>query len=266
MTTILGHAGTAAAPPNTLESFQSVISQHADGTELDVQMTKDGRIVCIHDEHLERLTDGSGLVGDHTYEELCGLNASISVPGYPRTHIPLLSEALDLFASAGTYEINIEIKSTMVIYPGIEQAILDVVAESPMRDRVFYSSFNHYSLLKIRELDPRSRIAPLYSTGLAYPWKYVASLGAEGVHPFFLNLTSADQMVPGLDPIAEFHRHGIVVRAWTVDDPRTLLWLFDHNVDAVITNVPGQARQILERSIADAESAQQTHYMQGASA
>ena len=245
MTTILGHAGAATAPPNTLESFQSAIDQQADGTELDVQMTGDGQVVCIHDEHLERLTDGTGLVKDHTYAELSKLNASVSVDGYPRTRIPLLAEVLDLFSKAGL-EVNIEIKSGMIIYPGIERAVLDVVSRTVMSEHVCYSSFNHYSLLEVRRLDPHARIAPLYSTGLVNPWDYVASLHAQAVHPFFLNLTAAEQMVPGLDPIEEFHRHDIIVRAWTVDDPATLRWLFEHGVDAVITNEPARARRVLE--------------------
>ena len=246
MTIILGHAGAAVAPPNTIESFQAVIDQQADGTELDVQLTKDDEVVCIHDEHLERLTNGSGLVRDHTYAQLAKLNASASVEGYPPTRIPLLSEVLDLF-SQGPYEVNVELKSGMVIYPGIERAVLDVVAQSPMRERVYYSSFNHYSLLNIRKLDPSAPIAPLYSTGLVNPWDYVMSIGAQGVHPFYLNLTAASQMVPGLDPVARFHERGIAVRAWTVDDPATLSWLFDHQVDAVITNVPALAREVLEQ-------------------
>ena len=254
MTIILGHAGTKAAPPNTLESFQTVIDQHADGTELDVQLTSDGEVVCIHDETLDRLTDGFGLVKDHTYAELAKLNASASMEGYARTRIPLLSEVLSLF-SQGHYEVNVELKSGMVLYPGIEQAVLDVVARSSMRERVYYSSFNHYSLLKIHQLDPEAFIAPLYSTGLVNPWDYVASIGAQAVHPFYLNLTAASQMVPGLDAIAGFHEHGITVRAWTVDDPATLLWLFEHQVDAVITNVPAIARKVLEQRQTSARSA-----------
>ena len=216
MTLIFGHAGTATAPSNTLESFQSVIDQQADG-----------------------------LVKDHTYAELARLNASTSVEGYPPTRIPLLADVLDMFSQTGL-EVNIEIKSGVVIYPGIEQEILDIVNRAGMSRHVCYSSFNHYSLLAIRQIEPHALIAPLYSTGLVNPWDYVASLPAQAVHPFFLNLTAAAQMVPGLDPIEEFHRRHIIVRAWTVDDPVTLHWLFAHDVDAVITNQPALARRVLD--------------------
>ena len=154
---------------------------------------------------------------------------------------------LELFRPAGL-EVNVELKTGVVLYPGLERKVLDVVAQSGIADRVYYSSFNHYSLLTIRELSPAAPIAPLYSAGLVEPWTYVERLGAQGVHPLYLNLTQAEHLGTGLDPIAEFHARGIAVRAWTVDDPEALAWLFEHGVDAVITNSPATARAVLEQT------------------
>ena len=258
MTKILGHAGAASvAPPNTLEAFREAIAQGADGTELDVQLTADSQVVCIHDERLERLTDGTGWVKDHTYEQLSQLDASRSQPGFAPTRIPLLADVLELMGRAGL-EVNVELKTGVVLYPGLEQKVLDVVAASGIADRVYYSSFNHYSLLEIRRLSPTAPIAPLYSAGLVEPWAYVERLGATGVHPLYLNLTQAEHLGTGLDPIAEFHSRGIAVRPWTVDDPEALDWLFRHGVDAVITNSPAAARRVLEQTPAARTTSEQT--------
>ena len=97
MTEIWGHRGASAdAPENTLPAFALALGQGADGIELDVQLTRDDEVVVIHDETLERTTDGHGWVADHSLDELRRLDASAGWTGFDGTRIPLLAEVLEL--------------------------------------------------------------------------------------------------------------------------------------------------------------------------
>lgn len=240
MTMILGHAGAAhMMPSNTMEAFEQAIREEADGTELDVQMSSDGQLVCIHDAYLDNSTDGQGLVRDHTYAYLSRLNFSRQMPGYIQpTRIPLLADVLDLYQAHSDLVVNIEIKSAEVIYPSIERKIVDLVREHHMSDRVWYSSFNHFSLLELRAYDPQAIIAPLYNEGLVAPWIYAKTLNTDIVHPFYRNLTEGPGVWDGLQ------EHHIRAAAWTVDDDTDLQWMFDHHVNMVITDNPEHARQL----------------------
>ncbi|WP_133119381.1 glycerophosphodiester phosphodiesterase family protein [Bifidobacterium scaligerum] len=243
-TTILGHAGAAhAAPSNTMEAFRLAIAEGADGTELDVQMTGDGQLVCIHDAQLDAMTDGHGFLRDKTYDYVSRLNFSIQMPGYMKpTRVPLLSEVLELFRNQPGFVVNIEIKSAEVIYPDIERRIVDLVHKYDMADRVWYSNFNHFSLLTLREYDPDAVIAPLYNEGLVEPWKYAETMHTDVIHPFYRNLTEGPGILEGLK------KHSIRPVAWTVDDEDDIRWMIEHDVPAIITDRPAVARSIRDGS------------------
>lgn len=239
MTKIIGHRGCSAAPGNTLESFRTALELGADGIELDVQLSRDGQVVVIHDTHLEDMTDGHGMVFDHDYAELAKLNASVVKPDYAqRTRIPLLAEVLELVAEFPDAEVNVELKPAEKIEPDYEERVLAVVADSGISERCYYSSFNHYCLRKIRTLNSQAQIFPLYMSGLIDPWEYIDRIDAHGAHPNFLSIVFADKLQPGLDAIAEFHARGQKVRPWTVNDERAMTFLIARGADAIITDEP----------------------------
>src|SRR5512133_3338040 len=98
MTKIWGHRGASAvAPENTLPAFAKAIELKADGVELDVQLTSDGVPVIFHDFEIDRLTDGKGLIKDHTFDELRRLNFNLRFPGQGFVTLPTLAEVFDLF-------------------------------------------------------------------------------------------------------------------------------------------------------------------------
>lgn len=247
MTKIIGHRGCSAAPGNTLESFRAALELGADGIELDVQLSRDGQVVVIHDTHLEDMTDGTGMVFDHDYAELAKLNASVVMPDFAPTRIPLLSEVLNLVAEYPHAEVNVELKPAEKIKPDYEQRVLAVVADSGIADRVYYSSFNHYCLRKIRSLDSAAQIFALYMSGLIDPWEYVTGIEANGAHPFFPSIVFADKLQPGLDAVAEFHARELKVRPWTVNDEAAMAFLISHKADAIITDEPGAALAIRQQ-------------------
>ena len=143
---VWAHRGASGyAPENTIESFGMAIEQGADGIELDVQLTKDDVLVVIHDEWIDRTSDGKGWVKDYTFEELRKFNYNRTCPKYEHAYIPTLREVYGLIKPT-KLTINVEIKSGVVFYPEIERKVIALTREMGMEDRVLYSSFNHYTL------------------------------------------------------------------------------------------------------------------------
>ncbi len=242
---IFAHRGASAyAPENTLEAFQLAMNQGADGIELDVQLTKDGELVVIHDETIDRVSDGKGAVRDYTLEELKKISVSNHFEQYPDVKIPTLREVLEL-VKPGTMEINIELKTGIFWYPEIERKVLELVKEEGMEDRIIYSSFNHYSVQKIKELSPEAETAYLIGDVMLDVAAYTKNTGIKGLHPALFHVKMADFL-------KEYKESGIALRVWTVNEKDQIRWLIDEGVDAVITNYPD--RGLEARDEAEAES------------
>lgn len=230
-TLIWGHRGASAyAPENTMEAFTLAQKMGADGIELDVHLTKDGHIVVAHDETLERCSSGSGRIVDHTLSELLSYDFSKGFDNYSNLRIPTLEHVLE-FLKSTPMTLNIEIKSGIVIYEGIEEKTLNLVKKMGMEDRVIYSSFNHYSLMLLRKLDSTAPVGLLYSEAMVDPYVYAKHLKASAIHPYYATL-----MVPGT--IEGCRNHGIRIHPWTVNQPDAIAWMLKERVDAVITNHP----------------------------
>ena len=160
---VFAHRGASQyAPENTLEAFRLAMEQGAEGIELDVHLSADGELVVIHDETLERTTNGTGLVKEHTLAQLQALRADNHMEGFEAAHIPTLRQVLEL-VRPGDMQVNIELKTGILWYEGIEEKTLELVKELGMQDRVVYSSFNHYSIEEVRRLDPTAETAYLFS-------------------------------------------------------------------------------------------------------
>lgn len=237
-TLVWAHRGASAeAPENTLEAFSLAIEQGADGIELDTHMTADGEIVIAHDETLERVSDGTGLIINKTLTELKQLDFSKGFPDYSPVRISTLAEVYDLIKPTNL-TVNVEIKSGMVQYEGIEKKLVELAEQFNIADRIIYSSFNHYSLMILREVNPDARIGLLYTEALIDPHLYAIHLGANAIHPYYPTL-----LVPGV--LAGCKKSGIAVHPWTVNDINTMKNLIAAGVEAIITDVPKAARQVL---------------------
>jgi len=233
-TRILAHRGAAARyPENTLEAFSAAIEMGADGIELDVQLSKDGEIVAAHDERLERVCDGTGYLNDHTLKELKLLDFSKTLPGAV-CRIPALSEVFSL-VKPSALTINIELKNTERLYLELPQKLLALAKEYGMEDRVIYSSFNHYSLLHIKKLNPAAKIGLLYEYGMIDPWVYANYVKADAVHPHYYVIAALPETVK------RCHDNGLMVNVWTVDDPDAIKLMLKCGVDTIITNKPDTA-------------------------
>lgn len=234
---IWGHRGAAAvAPENTLPSFRTALDAGVDGVEFDVQLSGDGVPVVIHDETLDRTTSGHGPVASLTAAELGSLDATAGRPGFTGG-VPTLAEVLDLLAPANV-TINIELKNSIVEYPGLEQKVVAEVESRGLADRVVYSSFNHYSLMLLASLGVTSQIAVLIGDPLWRPWEYVRSLGFAALHPPLAMLR-----IPGF--VRDAREAGVLVRPWTVNSRGALRRAAKAGVDAVFTDDPAFARDVL---------------------
>ncbi len=233
---VIAHRGYSGKyPENTMLAFQKAEEAGTDEIELDVQLTKEGTVVVIHDEKIDRTTDGTGFVKDYTYEELKKFNAAVLFPevtGFQ--HIPSFEEYC---AWAATTELttNIEIKTGRYYYEDIEKKTIEIVRKYGLEKKVMFSSFNHLSLLKVKELMPEVECGALLSEiGLGNAGYYCHSYGFECYHPGFDGVT--DEIVAGCK------KYGIKMNVWTINTMDQLEKLEEWGCDGAITNYPQVCR------------------------
>ena len=228
---IWAHRGASARQPeNTIAAFQAAIAGGADGVEFDVQLSADGVPVVIHDEKVERTHFGEGWVHNYALADLQRLRSRLKKNPDPlTTRIPTLVEVLELFV-AGPQRINIELKNSVKQYKSLEAKVLQLVDEFRCADRVVLSSFNHYSLQKLREKGWTGELAAVHDGMLREPWRYFRELDVQAVHPPRQVL-----MVPGY--VTRAHRAGFQVRVWTVNKPALRRRCERFGVDGIFTDV-----------------------------
>ena len=235
---VWAHRGASGyAPENTLAAFQKAVDLGADGVELDIQLTKDDQIVVIHDEKIDRTSDGKGWVKDYTLEELRAFNYNRTKPEYKHADIPTMREVFELLKPTGLF-INIEIKTGVVFYEKIEEKILALTKEMGMEDRVCYSSFNHYTVIRIHELKPDAEVGFLYADGPIDMPSYGVKHGVNALHPALYNL-----QYDGF--VKECKEKGLKLNVWTVNERPYMEMCCQYGVDAIITNYPDIAKEVV---------------------
>lgn len=233
MPLIYGHRGASGyAPENTLEAFRLAMEMGADGFELDVHMSKDGELVVIHDESVDRTTDGTGLVKDLTLAQLKALDASNHMEQYRGAKIPTLAEVYDLIRDT-RHIVNVEIKTDECFYPQIEEKCLALAQEKGVEDRILYSSFNHHTLRKMRRLKPDAKLGMLFGDIMIRPWEYAKNMDVDYLHPMKMNI-----YVPGF--AEETRKAGYGINMWTINDEETIRECLKQDV-GIITNYPDVA-------------------------
>ncbi len=226
---IWAHRGASGrAPENTIPAFELAWQLGADGIELDVQLTRDGVPVVIHDETVNRVSNGTGWVKDYTFDQLRKLNVNKNFPAYGKVAIPSLEEVYD-FVRTTDLIVNLELKNSVVFYEQLEEKVLKLAREKKIADRIIYSSFNHYSMQRVKELEREAKIAFLYSNGILDIAEYAEKYNAFAVHPSIKN-TEYSNMV------SECQKKGIRVHVWTVNEREDIDKMRELGVDAVITN------------------------------
>ena len=243
---IYAHRGsTVLAPENTAEAFELALSYAADVLETDVRLSRDGQLVVIHDARLERTTDGSGPVRDHTRAALAGLDAGyrfVAPDGRAArgggVRLVTLAELLERFPNA---RVNVDIKDDD---PAAAAALARTVELAAAERRVVVGSFHAATLARFRELAPdvataagQAEVARLYFGRLA---------GGGGAAPLpyrWLQIPPAWFGLPLATPafIAHARTRGVGVVYWTINDPRRMRALSARGASGIVTDRPDLA-------------------------
>ena len=236
----LAHRGFSGAyPENTMLAFDKACRvKGCDGIENDVHLTKDGELVIIHDEEIDRTcVNGKGWIKDYTLEELRRFDVSYIYEGKcEKQHIPTLREYFDLVKNLDIIT-NIELKTGVLEYPGIEEKVYAMIKEYGLQERVLISSFNHHSVLRFKKLAPEIKCGLLSDSWLIDTGAYVKKTGIECYHPIFNNMTD--------EYVKDLRNHGIEINVWTVNEEADVREMMRVGVDAIIGNFPDRAAEII---------------------
>ncbi|WP_353625619.1 glycerophosphodiester phosphodiesterase family protein [Bacillus sp. JCM 19041] len=241
MTAIYGHRGAAGThPENTLLSFEEALNNKVDGIELDVQMTKDGQLIIMHDPTVDRTTSGSGYVNEMTLMEIKQLSAGSKfshMTGYdsntwPSIEVPTLRETLNLIRPH-RIELNIEFKPNLATHKGIEEAVLKEVESHGQGLNVSYSSFHLPILMRLKALKKEVETAYLVEQNVPFPRDYLETFDLTTFH------VSKKQLLGN----SYFEEEKLLedIRAWTVNRDEDIKKLLQKNVKAIMTDFPKRA-------------------------
>ncbi len=224
---IIGHRGACGhAPENTLASFAKALEIGVDAVELDVHLAKSGEIVVIHDETVDRVSDGNGFVADKTLEELKEYTLEWG------EKIPTLNQVFDLIDKRCI--INVELKGLLTARP-VAELIRKYVLEKGWRfEDFFVSSFNHHELFTFHQLLPDVQTGALLE---GIPFHYAAFAEDIGATHIVLYLYAVNK-----EFIEDAHKRGLQVFVYTVNDPNEMKLLVDMGVDGIITNYPDRIK------------------------
>ncbi|WP_138754145.1 glycerophosphodiester phosphodiesterase [Paenibacillus sinopodophylli] len=255
----MGYSGIY--PENTMLAYRKALEAGADGIEVDAHFTRDNVIVLCHDEHIDRTTNGTGKIRDFTYEDLSQYNASHSYMNpetaavvqlfvsQPRQSekaeaigfqsIPKLEELLALAKETGC-SIIVEMKGTAALYPGMGEAIAELIMEHGLERQCSISSFSHHYIYELSQQYPDVSFAAVTTVDQLYkPAEYLKQLHAKQIHPYSSAITE--------DMVQACHREGIEIIAWSVgetDEEAGVQKLIELGVDGIMTHYPPRMQGI----------------------
>lgn len=232
---IFAHRGLSGEyPENTMAAFRAAWQAGAKGIELDVQLTKDGQVAVVHDEKIERTTDGIGYVKDFTFEQLrlfdAGAWFSASFAG---ESIPPLTAVFQwVREEAVNMVINVELKNDLFAYEGLEEKVLALVEQYELEEQIIISSFNSESLKKVRNMHPKIAIGYLIEGVPADAVKMAEKIGANAIH--------CEEEFALSDFGKAAIEAGFPLRVYTVNDPAKKQPLIDAGVEVIMTDFPAK--------------------------
>lgn len=238
---VWAHRGASAYyPENTIPAFQGAVDMKADGVELDIHMSYDGKIVVSHDSNLKRCGGGEVVIEAVSYDEIKKHPVPASFKDkYAGVTVPLLSEVFELLRPHGML-INVEIK------PGWSfdniKALVALTHDMKMQDYVLYSSFDHKTLHSVRVLDKSCRLGALYGgEDIPEAAEYASALKFTELHPYF----SCCQKEGYIEKAAKL---GLNVNPWTVNSQELIREMVLLGCHGIITNHPDIARKVIDES------------------
>ncbi|MGQ9897065.1 MAG: glycerophosphodiester phosphodiesterase [Acidobacteriota bacterium] len=231
---VFGHRGAAGTrPENTHAGFWQAFAERADGIELDVRCCGSGEVVVIHDETVDRTSDGhTGRVAHLSLSELRRFDFGYG-KGFGRETIPTLEEVFTRLPAGKL--INVEIKNDDLHSHGEERAVAHLIAEFKLQERCLVSSFNPLVLWRLQQHNAYLSLAYLYRPQSRWYLRYLPItrwLRLRALHPHH-TLVTAHQ-------VAQAHRQGLQVNTWTVNDEADLERVVNCGVDGIVTDYPAR--------------------------
>jgi glycerophosphoryl diester phosphodiesterase len=233
-----GHRGAKSiAPENTLASMRTARDAGADGVEFDVQFSKDRALVVIHDDHLDRTTDGHGPVSSLPLAELQQLDAGSRFDArFAGERIPTLADIFGLDGRPLDFNIEVKLDPALKADTGLEQAIVDCIRQWRMERRVLISSFNFHALRRVRKIAPDLKIGVLYDKPIDEA--SIADLHADALHPRWSLLDAGF--------VARTHVRGQRVNVWTVNEVDDMRRMIALGVDLIMTDFPQRLKTLYD--------------------
>ncbi|EJQ51896.1 glycerophosphoryl diester phosphodiesterase [Bacillus wiedmannii] len=245
----IAHRGASAyAPEHTIAAYKLGQQLRGDYIEIDLQMTKDGHLVAMHDETVNRTTNGTGLVKEHTLEEIKQLNAgsffnekhpSLAKKEFENANVPTLEEIIKTFGHNANYYI--ETKSPDE-YPSMEEKLLEIIKHYGINDKVIIQSFSEASLQKIHSLDVNIPLVQLL------PYKKAAQLTELEMKKYKTYCIGLGMNYKYIDStyVKRIKKHGLEVHPFTVDNETDMKKLILWGVDGMFTNYPDRLHSLLQ--------------------
>lgn len=211
-TIIFAHRGLPVKfAENSLEGFRYAAKHGAEGVEFDVHMTKDKVPVVMHDEEIDRTTDGSGYIKDYTLNEIRKFHLKNGEP------VPMLRELFEILQDKDLY-INLEFKTNKIHDKGIEAIVLALVKEYHFVHPIIFSSFNYQTLKNCQQIDPHQQYCFLTKVPVIFPQRFVRKNHFAAIHPHWYLPSKITQ------------------RIWTVDNPKLAKKYMKRGVAGIFTN------------------------------
>ncbi|MCM3568536.1 glycerophosphodiester phosphodiesterase family protein [Neobacillus mesonae] len=249
---IIAHRGASGlAPEHTMAAYQLAKEQGADYLELDIHMTKDGKLVAIHDADVNRTTNGRGKVNTFTLSQLKMLDAGSwfnqkypekAMPHYRGQTIPALEEILKEFGSSVNYYI--ELKRTQPYYKAADQLLKilrkhHLIGQKIPRGKVIVESFHAGILKYLNQQSPGLMLIQLSDNPANINFKEVSAY-ADGVGPNFSKISRAF--------VNAAHQHRLQVHCWTVNHETDMIKLMNWKIDGFFTDYVNRARKLMDGS------------------
>lgn len=223
-------------PENTEIAFKKAIELDIDGIEFDVHLSKDGEIVIIHDEFVDRTSNAKGLVSSYTLDELKKFNFANLYSELNKETIMTLQEYFELVKDKDIVS-NIELKNGILPYDGLEDRVYDTIKQYHMEEKVIISTFNHNSIVKMKKIAPSIKCGALVENIMYRPWDYLKELGVECYHPYAYQLNKYT--------VDELHKKGYEINCWYYSYNFGFEEAINLGLDGIITDYPDVIRDII---------------------
>jgi len=227
MIKVTGHRGAAGLEPeNTLRSIRKAIDLGVDRVEVDVRVTRDGRLVVIHDETVDRTTNGHGYVKELTFNEIRKLDAGKG------EKVPTLEEVLEI--TRGKVELQIELK-----VPEATDPTLRLIERESAEEEVIITSFIHDLLRRVHEFNPKLRTGALFFNIEGDICEKALNVYSEAIHVYYRNVDA--------ELVRHAHEMGLEIEVWNPDEPKEMMRMIRLGVDSIGTNRPDILLNLLRK-------------------